>query len=205
MWFYDCNIITYCQLPESTTFYGCFLTSNMYNLSSYIFLQTEHLLPNGDLLVHHHGNSSHVYSCMGELQTTNATLSQYELHTVTPITTLTPHTTVQVHNSLPILLTGDTSTLVCTYERQNSSCDQPSMPRWYHNGREMNAAELVHAGHVIRLERVGVADAGVYCCVVEGVESCTTLDIVERSEYVTCSGSRLMHSRFSGFLFIYAN
>ena len=195
MWFWLHNY-TYCQLPRFMAV-SWLQTCTINKLSLYIFLQTEYLLPNGDLLVHHHGNSSHVYSCMGELQTTNATLSQYELHTVTPITTLTPHTTVQVHNSLPILLTGDTSTLVCTYERQNSSCDQPSMPRWYHNGREMNAAELVHAGHVIRLERVGVADAGVYCCVVEGVESCTTLDIVERSEYVTCSGSRLMHSWFS--------
>ena len=155
---------------------------------SLVFLQNVHL-PNGDLLVHCHDNSSRTYTCLTKFQMSNGsliniTLSRHTLHTHT---TLTSSTSVQLVNHRPILHSGENLTLICTYNRLQRSCDLPATPRWSHNGREINSTELLYSGHILWLEEVGVASSGKYCCEVEGEESCTAVYIVETSELIRVS------------------
>lgn len=145
-------------------------------------LQTEWFLPNGDLLVHRHGNSSHTYTCI--TNSTNITLSQHKLHIFTQPTALTNHTNIQLHNPKQVLFTGQSSALTCTYNRK--SCDQPAEVRWYHNGVVVDSTRPLYHGSVLPLEKVGVAQTGMYCCSVDEVETCTTLVVVEQGESPHC-------------------
>lgn len=130
--------------------------------------------PDGDLFVYHQDNSSHTYTCV--LQSTNITLSQYELHTPTP---LTYYAHVSLHNPRPITRLNESTILTCTYEKGNFS--NFNIPVWYKDNKRVETT--LYAGHVIRLQEVGMANAGLYCCEVAGVRDCSDLVVVNTSKY----------------------